>query len=356
MKTYLHLMNQSNIQVSKTYMRFCEEKFGNIKHVFCLKEGEKKKEDIGIFENVEVEVLRTLSEPLKRYKEYDKIFLHAMCITLRQQIYILIHPEILDKLYWIAWGIDLYEYRRKDNVVRILYTFFQTYFRKKIKYFVGIFPPDINYFTKYIGRRAKTYYGPYMTQLYSDMKEIEYNDNGEIELVSRRPIKIVVGHSATPVLRHIDVLKTLEKYSSKDIQIYIPLSYGIKAYGDEVESIANKIFGEKAICIREYKPYSEYLSMLKDMDIVIFNTSRQIGLGNIVIYMYLKKKIYMPEKSVMFQYFRKRGVPVLKCEDLESGSYEDLLQTVDMIPAKKLIEEEYFNKEFLGKCWGIIFD
>ena len=120
-------------------------------------------------------------------------------------------------------------------------------------------------------------------------------------------INILIGHSCDPNLNHIEVLEDLLKFKDENIKIYIPLSYGIMANGDQVERKAKDLFGDKVFCLREMMDRDQYLDFLATIDIAIFNTQRQIGLGNLAPLRYMGKKLFIPAGSVCINILDLKG-------------------------------------------------
>ena len=202
-------------------------------------------------------------------------------------------------MFWVAWGADLYQWKNKPegNILRRCKIYIRNAiafrFRERIKYFVGIFPPDIDYFKKEFKSDAKTFYASYVGGLFNDLYTKRLNLMPlEGKILNSECINIQIGHSSTSILNHIDVLENLVKYKNENIKIYIPLSYGNKEYGDRVQEVAIQLFRDKVVCIREMMDKDDYMKFLSTIDIAIFNTTRQIGLGNITPLLYMEKNLY----------------------------------------------------------------
>lgn len=130
-----------------------------------------------------------------------------------------------------------------------------------------------------------------MGGLYNNLYKKQYKLRTLAEkTLNNEYINIQIGHSSTSILNHIDVLENLVKYKNENIKIYIPLSYGNKKYGDRVQEVATQLFKDKVVCIREMMDKDDYMKFLSAIDIAIFNTTRQIGLGNITPLLYMEKK------------------------------------------------------------------
>ena len=323
---YLHVMNYANYVISLNFIRFVEDNFPTEEHTFLFwGEYNSKYENIG----TKCEVIHTniSRDAEKLFSQAHTILLHGLVLYTKQCIMCLLKPWIMKKIVWIAWGGDLYGYKKAKSFSGIIKNATKVLFIKRLRGFVSIFDPDADFFRKnYVSRAriAKTGYpgGFYMEsykKTYQYISTEEKYRNGET-------INIAVGHQADPILNHIRVLKQLLAYKEENIQIYIPLSYGDMHNAENVEKFARENFGDKATVIKEIMPVNEYDQLLSKMDIAIFDTDRQIALGNINKYIHMKKKLYLSAGKVMHQYYSGKGVVVHDCEDIGKVSFSDFVQ------------------------------
>lgn len=294
-----HVVSNSNTVVVGNYIKFVNENFDINAHEFLIVEnGTIVNSIIQNQRNVKTVSTLKISNLYRVLKHSDKVIFHYLQLTTSQMLVLLFFPTIFNKLYWVAWGADLYEWRKKSVEIKISNTklliknIIGLSFRKRIKYFVGIFPPDIDCFKKEFNSNAETFYASYVGNLYSfpDNNKYKHSPTLEHKISNNDCINIQIGHSCSKALNHIEVLHRLSRFKDENIRIYLPLSYGDENYGDLVEQKAKNIFGEKSICIRQLMPKSAYLDYLSTIDIAVFNTTRQIGLGNISPMLYMEKK------------------------------------------------------------------
>ena len=295
---------------------------------------------------------------LARCDYYDYIVLHSLFFT---HYTLLFHPKVVKKIIWIAWGYDLYNWPPKGNGLQIKFAaLIGKWIRNHCSGFVGIFPPDCDFFRKkFPNAKAKTYYAPYCGAKISE----HYLNYSEISNLDRRkednePIYIQIGHSAVRSIDHISTLDRLRHLKDENIRIFLPLSYGDMKYADEVEQYAKAKFGDKVICLREFMPRDEYYALVKRIDIAIFDTYRQIGLGNINAMVFGNVKIYMPQDSVMYQYYTANGVPVQKIEDLQSIAFDELKEPIKTSAPKAFQDyiDSLKNMERKVANWKAIYD
>ena len=289
--------------------------------------------------------------------EYDYIIMHSLFYPVTA---FLANPQALKKLVWIAWGYDLYNEKKLTGVKKIISDVMYRTVKSHCSVFIGIFPPDCEFYKeKFPKSRARIYYAPYI----SVRKQAGFETySPECSLDQRKqdgePVYIQVGHSAAEVMNHKSALDRIAKYKDENIRILLPLSYGDMAYGDQVQKYAYDIFGDKAICLREFMPVEEYNKILSRVDIGIFETYRQIALGNINTMIFQNKKIYLPEESVMYRYFHSRGVPVQPVEELDTFTFDALSRRVDSHDPEAFREymEEYTNNEGKIDRWRTIYE
>ena len=260
-------------------------------------------------------------------RRYDFVLFHSLFLYQLLKIMLTFDKKVLKKMVWIAFGGDLYpsvEETVKDNRIRY------RLHKRMTKYmvaFVGIFPLDCEYFKKIFPEsKAKVYYAPYYGMKMPEEYK-HYNSSSRLQETLRKKecIYILIGHSAVKAMGHIEVLDYLKKFSEQNIKLLIPLGYGNEEYAEEVQKHAEEIFKEKAVCFRYFMQSNDYFDLLKRVDIAIFNTYRQQGLGSVQRMIFRNAKIYMPENSVMYRYYRSKFVPINKTSELSECSFEELI-------------------------------
>lgn len=270
----------------------------------------------------------SLVKYLARCDCYDYIVIHSLFFA---HYTLLLHPKLVKKFIWIAWGYDLYNWPPKGNGLRIkVATLSGKWIRNHCSGFVGIFPPDCDvYRDKFPKSKAKVFYAPYCsTKIPEEYQHYVAFSNLDKRNEDNKPIYIQIGHSAVKSVNHIETLDSLRHLKDENIRVFLPLSYGDAQYGEKVQKYAESIFGEKAICLRDFMPAKQYFALLERIDVAIFNTHRQIGLGNINRMIFRNVKMYLPEDSVMYQYFTGKGVPIQKYGDLQNLCFEELRKPV----------------------------
>lgn len=337
---HLHIIGGGNIRAAQTFLKLICENFDTSEHALLL---------IGTtLSNTEVfkGKIFTLekydnSKIIELIKDSERVFLHSLFLSTETKLKILLNPALMKKIVWIAWGIDLYEDHYSSGLANKLKKMIDERFKKKVKYFVGIFPPDIDIFKSKYGNRAATFFAKYSGRGGSPLYHNPPVVTKIQEKVSKaEPVNIIIGHQANPILQHKTVIDWLSRFAKQNynIHIYIPLSYGNADYIKLVEEYAKNVLSDYVTVVKDYMDLPKYIEFLQNMDIAVFHTERQIGLGNVYPLLYMQKKIYTRSSGVMYKYFKENGVNIQKSEGLEKISFSELIQDVDMTDATAFVK------------------
>lgn len=150
--------------------------------------------------------------------------------------------------------------------------------------------------------------------------------------------RVLVGNSASYSNNHLYVLSYLDKYyKENDLALLMSLSYGgsIK-YRDEVIGKFKEKYNNIQFLL-DYMPLHEYNRIFLDLNAMILSAWRQESIGTIMMGLYLGIKIYMSEKSPLYQSFIDWGFKVFTVEG------KDLLHIQDPLS----IEHRIHNRELL---------
>lgn len=347
----LHILPNFNKTISFSFIDFINNSNFNQEHKFLFLSLERDDEVLGK-KNV---ILDSYSNALKQMRNYDKIFFHHLfAVPLSITLKILLKPNLLKRIHWVAWGADLYNWNENGNSISVkIKNLIRYLLIKNIRFFLGIFPPDIDYFKQKFNTNAKTYNVTYIGGLFK--KSDKYNKSCiNISKHNSTQINIMIGHSSTSLLNHLEVLSELCKFKNENIRIFIPLSYGDSIYGDDVEKKSKELFGDRVLCMRTIMPKDEYEKFLSTIDIAIFNTERQIGLGNIIPLLDMGKKIYFPANSVMYRFFKSKEIEVFEYDNINELDFEKFIESTEMPNAKKYVESINIETQFT--MWNDVFN
>lgn len=259
--------------------------------------------------------IRKLTGVIKRLIDnYDYVIFHFLPNDPLLHIFLRLHKHYLKKIVWRIWGADLYNWRRNINVLNAL----RYYTRAHIPY-VLIQDVDKEEYIKQFGKG---------NTLLECVDARGYDE----DVLLRNQVKksgaacnILIGHSAVKTINHIYVLNALKKFSKNDIRLIIPLNYGDTEYKQEVKAKAYELFDKtKVVFIEKKIPLEDYIKILWRVDIAIFHSDRQIAEGNIIMLMFMGKKIFIKSNSVLDEYYRQKNhLTIFDSSKIGSMSFKD---------------------------------
>jgi len=362
---YLHIMcmnSRYNLNIIKMVNENTLE-FKEDEHLFVLTD-EQYKDEVSCYNNVifDEEVLRFLVKGNSEYLLRAKyIFMHSLPLSYIQLLFL--KERIAKKIIWCIWGHDLYRESifkgKKFNAYRqvkqlISNCLFHIIKVNKIKKFYGIgigFKYDVLEARKLYGYKIKVIMTPYgfgYSKREVDTAIEEYNN---ISADKKQHLKIMLGHSAFPFLRHKEILNKLLLYKNEDIKIVIPLSYGIKEYGEKVERLAKELFQDKVEIIKDYMLPKDYVKFLLSVDIAIFDFEHQSAINNILLLLYLNKKLYLSNKGIIRWGLTAEGIKTYNTQEIGKLPLESLRRYAGSSERGKEFSSFFLDEKNINDIW-----
>lgn len=264
--------------------------------------------------------------------QVNNLFIHYLD-TFKASVALKLLGKHTLKFYWIFYGGDFYDYLSRylnynvlDNE-SILKNTFKKDLIKNIKYLLWF-----GWTTKMAMKNAFKkldyfcFWNEYDYELFKNKVEsraqhkdfIYYNALGNPDFrVGEKKNIIMVNHSASPSGNHFFILNELKKLPLKEnnYSILLPLSYGNKAYADEIEKRATNHLDTDVQCLRDFMPLSTYQEMLSEVKIAIFGMRRQEAAGNIFQLLNMGAKVFLREENTLFNWLKKRNFIVFSIEN-----------------------------------------
>lgn len=356
---YLHVI--INHSVTAPFIELINKNFNSEEHVFYVIRGwSEEKVKIPVCENVyPINNLYNILNGFRLLIDMNlskKIFFHSLFSPFLL-LSLFFQPWLLKKSGWIIWGGDLHLYSAERKTFKGK---LEEYIRRRV----------IRNFSEIITsikgdyELAKEWYkvkSAYRCAMYApplQTKDIDKIVGGVIDTISSDTICIQIGNSATKPNNHFEILNSLKKFQSENIKIYALLAYGEEAYADEVIVHGKAIFGDNFFGIKDYLQFKDFVLFMNRMNIIIFNHERQQAVGNLLLAMYLKKKIFMNEKSTLWEFFeRDNQMVVSKTQNLLQMNFNSFKGEEETILEnnKKRVENVLGEKYFVDS-WRVLFD
>lgn len=344
---YVHIMY--NDKFISEYINFIEQHLNMSEHVFFIQEG---KSDFSIQQRENIFFIKKRSSGiadlfaltktiLSTCIKVDKIILHSL-INIKVVQFLFVFRFLLPKCYWFVWGAGLYE--RNTNIK--LNTK-----KAKIKEFLRY--PVI----KNMGHIVTSIYGDY------EKAQLWYNASADniplfmypaslfhdVPIREKKTDKItmLIGNSADPTNNHKEIFSIISSEINENINVVCPLSYGDEAYAKEIAELGYELFGDSFTPLLDYMQYDQYIDLLSDVDIAVFNHQRQQAMSNIRILLGMGKKVYMNPNNSGYNTLNSLGAIVhdISLFNLDFSKEESENN-------KKVIREYYSEENLLNnmKC------
>ncbi len=337
------------------FIGFITDNYGTEDHrIVVYRKGDYKREEADSSIVYYYKGKKDIGTLYKMLKKADKIVIHSLGIEMEMLLLLYMHKNLCRKTVWIIWGSDLYwkRDRSRDMMSNII-----EHMRKKI---ISLFP--------YIGCLVTGDYELAVKWYRTDaaMYRVNYPDKDERKIVDALApydkgndgaVNIVIGNSGTPSNGHKEVCEQLKRWKDENIKIYLPLSYGVPEYIEEVKTLYKDEFGDKAVIVDKLMPLEEYLKFLSTMDIGIFNNNRQQALGNIFALMYMGKGVYLKEGTSMWnELVGIQGSILTSCDEIAgenflTGQLDESGKKINKDVAVKL----HYSEEYLKNEWDKVF-
>lgn len=320
------------------YIDFVDEHFGRAEHHYVFITSEKY--EYGLAPEHKVEFLHTDDDIFITLLEYmkmaKKIILHGLW---RDKVDVLLYfnQEILKKCYWIMWGGDFYFPETKSKIRHEII--------KNMGHCIPVTYDDYLYIQSYYNSLAK------YCKAINYLRSIKVDNLQIVSTQDSNHKRILVGNSATPTNRHIEIFNKLAKF--KSIDMVVPLSYGDIVYQQKIIRKGNELFANQFYPIIDMMEYRDYLSLLNTIDIAIFNHNRQQAVGNIILLLSMGKTIYLSSDNNAHKMLKSLKIIFKDISELDNDLEEISLE--NKINNQKIIMETYSEEKAVLQ-WGDIFE
>ena len=329
------------------FIDFVRENFNFECHEFMLSKGGfeyniKDYQNIKLIGNSRIARRYHYLQVIFKMHSADKIILHGL-FDIKIVKILFYFPWLLKKCYWVMWGGDLYTYQLGE---RNKSWYKREVFRQRVIKNMGFIVcyTDGEYVLAqewYKTRAQHIKCFAYTSNLFVRAKTIEKKSS---------TINILIGNSADPTNKHLDVFNELKEFNIQNIKVYTPLTYGCKVHAEAVIKSGFKLFGSKFHPLTEHMCKEDYLDFLSRIDIAIFHHNRQQAMGNIRVLLGMGKKVYMKKNLTSTQTLNNDGITTFILEEFNLDPF--------FKESKKNIEtvQEIFSIENLKSSLNVIFN
>lgn len=342
----LHIMHHEKF--IKPFIDYINSNFNPDAHIFLITSNNEMDKIYINYKNVYfINRSRFMFVSYRKYLNVsDKVVIHGLFdsnLIITFNIFI----RYLKKTYWAIWGGDLYNLESGTIQSKIL-SLLRHRLIKNLSHIISMVKGDYDFaIERYKSKAVFHDCIMYQSNLYKDLhltKKNKYTDK------TQHKLNILVGHSASASNSHIEIFEKLKNIKSANI--FVPLSYGDENYKFFVIKNGNKILGKKFKPIIDFMNLDDYNQFLLSIDIAIFNSNRQQGLGNIITLLGMGKKVYIKSDTSISKMLIDKGI---KSYGTETINLQDLSN--NLIHKKNIeIVKRSFSKLNFKKGWEDIFN
>jgi hypothetical protein len=270
---------------------------------------------------------KELEKILMSVSSGDKIFLHSLSKNL---ISIVAAASVKGSIFWIVWGWELYSNLKITYIPRFDFVlswpynkflnnilYYKTALQNKLQLRDSVFYKFLNklkgimHYNKYdIDLLNKQYrmnipVAPFFYRNIIDVKMIERVDYLQAQ---NKSVNVLLGNSASSSLNHFSMLQELSKEKYQNINVHVPLSYGLPSYAEKVVAYGNEKLKDRFYPIRDFYGPDKYLDMLSRMDAFIMNPVRSQALGNLIPMIALGKTVFLNPSNALVGFLKDLGI------------------------------------------------
>ena len=319
---YVHLLYRNETKFSCSLVSFVNEPsvgFECEKHLFVTPHT-KVYEALKQFENV---VLDT--DDICLINKYAKKSDWVICHSFRdfKDVFKIKH-KYLKKILFRYWGGGFgFQYKKGKYFSNLVKIFANIELKRRFNTFaaIGILK---NVDILNLQDKLKTdrfYQMPYLRLKSEEILECARNNPPEKDEI----INVALYHRGTVEGNHIEILKKLERFGDK-IRVYVPLSYGDEQYIKQVKEYIKNNSPENVIVVDRFMEYEDYVGLINQMDIGIFDCTTSTALGNVAVYLFLRKKMYLNRDGVIKKAFDEENIPHGFVDEIGTIQFEEFIK------------------------------
>lgn len=330
---------------TKPLIPFLNANFGLEDHLFLGALDNQSRRDFD-YPNVKL-----FDSPIRKYffknlllfyrdcKSADKIIIHGSVFNH----FFLIFPLFLKKTYWIIMGSELYTIPGNNSLsIKI-----RKFVLSRVSHHMTHIEGDSELANQLLNSNAKLIYSPLYLSNTVNTGYFETN-----HLAEKETLNVLVGNSLSRNNNHIQIFEWLMALKDDSIRVYVPLSYGNDiGYRDIVIAKGREMFKDNFFPITEFMAMDTYRDFLKNIDVAIFNHSRQEALGVTLTLLSLGKPVYVNPNTTSYRSLIKKGLQVFDNQLVRDFG---LRQERD-VASNKLILEKYYSIDSLLNSYKIIY-
>ncbi|HLO59117.1 MAG TPA: TDP-N-acetylfucosamine:lipid II N-acetylfucosaminyltransferase [Bacteroidales bacterium] len=349
----LHLFTQVS-EYSLEFIRLLADEFDPSEHlvVFRNRANAEKVNQTGI----DVRFIESRQELISQLplllEKSSKIIFHSFPVS-RSLLFWYRHRKYMQKAAWFVWGHDAYWFRYcKKTLSNRLYEVIRAILIRKLETIISPISGDYEYVVNHYKTKAPLikcrYPVPTDFELLKSLRNRSDNETVNIQL----------GNSANPTNNLEELIQFFGKYEkAANFHFHCLLSYGDMKYAEKIIDLGKSVLGNRFFPETRFMNRTEFANYISTIDVLIMNHQRQQGLGNIISFLYLGKKVYIRSDNSLYSLFKENEITVYDTiELLYSGDTKNLLEVdSDTISENIIKTENFISHDRITLEWQQVF-
>jgi dTDP-N-acetylfucosamine:lipid II N-acetylfucosaminyltransferase len=290
----------------------------------------------------------------RRMLRAERVIWHFFYPPLKHLLLLALSPGLVRRITWVAWGGDLYnqfeELTADPRRIARLRLALVRRIGSRFPAVATLVPADYDYARDIFGIR-----GAHRQAIYRALTALPASLPPLLPRGSR-PLRILLGNSATPSNLHEDALRRLAAHRGEAIEVLVPLSYGDPQYAQQVAALGRNLLGAKFVPLLEWQPPEKYTELLESVDAGVFNQKCQQALGNIYHLFASGKRVFLRSDSRMWDFFTQNvGLEVSDACAIGGMSFDELSAPTDRLRNYNGINA-FLSPENMRQTWSKILN
>jgi dTDP-N-acetylfucosamine:lipid II N-acetylfucosaminyltransferase len=235
---------------------------------------------------------------------FDKVILLLLAVA----------PQIRAKSTWVLWGADLYGHLEPPKGIRgALVRHLAGYVFSRVPQIVAPIAGDAELCRTHFG-----WAGHHLSVIPYPNTAVPPRPRATDvpPRAAGRPLRILVGNSASSTNRIEDLLTRLASIDDGTMHVHCGLAYGEADVRERAIELGTSKFGERFHPMVSMMPYPAYLEFLQSIDIAAFNHRHQEAVGNILTLLSFGKRVFVHRTTSTWAHLADIGVEVSDAERL----------------------------------------
>ena len=306
---------------------------------------------------------KTFHDLLTSLKNYSAVVFHGLFEPWSETVLRAI-PESV-KVAWMFWGGEIYAYSesflapktsllfRLHNIIRrrkqSLSWRLPVELYRRIDYCMTDVEEEYEYAKRFI-----------RSEKLSHIWYSYYSIEDTIGDYSHDPIgnNVLIGNSAAIENNHVDIVASFflpwNRKCVHDKRVIIPLSYGSRWVRNVVVRMASIVFSSRFYPLVDFLPRNEYNRYIQSCSTVILLYYRPAAQGNIITALWLGKRVYLSEHSMIYSFFKRIGAHVFSFEsEFRHLGCKGLTES-EILHNRSVLQDWYGREHVKKACCNVV--